>query len=147
MGFGPQRNMARTQHAAIPTRVCRAGAAASEVSLYTYISELSGRPTNQCMMPVLSFAVISGGSHAGTCLACLEFMIVPTGAGSFAKDMITDSEVYHMLNVGHQEDARRDACNVGHWTDFALSMQDNNQALDFFTESLELDRGVLPRCE
>ena len=85
---------------ATPTTVCRAGAAASEVSLYTYISKLS--------------------SSAGICLSCLEFMIVPTGAGSFAKDMITDSEVYHMLNVGHQENVRRDACNVGDWTDFAL---------------------------
>ena len=65
---------------AVPTRLCCAGAAASEVSLYTYISTLSGKPTNKCMMPVLSFAVISGGSHAGTCLACLEFMIVPTGS-------------------------------------------------------------------
>ena len=121
--------------------------AASEVSFYTYISTVSGKPTNKCMVPVLSFVVISGGSHAGTCLACLEFMIVPTAAGSFAKDMITDSEVYHMLNVGHQDDVRRDASNVGDWTDFALSMQDNNQALDFFTESLELDCGVWPRCE
>ena len=60
---------------AVPTRVCRAGAAASEVFLHTYISKLSGKPTNQCMMPVLSFAVISGGSRAGTCLACPQVMI------------------------------------------------------------------------
>ena len=39
--------------------------------------------------------------------------IVPTGAGSFAMAMITDSEVYHMLKVGHQEDVRRNVCNFG----------------------------------
>ena len=42
------------------------------------------------MMPVLCFNVISGGSHAGNCLAYLEFLIVPTGAGNVAEDMITD---------------------------------------------------------
>ena len=113
----------------IPTRVCCAGAAASEVSLYTYISTLSGKPTNKCVMPVLSFAVISGGSRAGTYLSCLEFMIAPTAAGGFAKDIITDSEVHHMLKIGHQEDVRRDACNVGDKTDFAVSVHDNNEAL------------------
>ena len=47
------------------------------------------------------------------CLACPEFLIVLTGAGSVAEDMITDTEVYHTLRFGQQEDVRRDACNVG----------------------------------
>ena len=48
-------------------------------------------PQVRCLftLPVLSFVVISGGSRAGTCLACLEVMILPTAAGGFAKDMIT----------------------------------------------------------
>ena len=87
----------------IPTRVCCAGAAASEVSLYTYISTLSGKPTNKCVMPVLSFAVISGGSRAGTYLSCLEVMIAPTAAGGFTKDIITDSEVYHKKELRWQK--------------------------------------------
>ena len=35
------------------------------VSLYTYISKLTGKPTDKSMMLVSSFNVISGGSHAG----------------------------------------------------------------------------------
>ena len=67
---------------------------------------------------------------------------MPTAAGNVAEDMITDTHVHHSLKFGHQEDARRDACNVGD-----ESVQLNNETLDFFTESLEQDRGVLPRCE
>ena len=74
---------------AISTTVCCAGAAKSEVRLCTYISKL----TDKFMMPVLCFNVISGGSRAGSCLACPEFLIVPTGAGIVAKDMITDTGV------------------------------------------------------
>ena len=78
------------------------------------------------MMPVLCFNVIRGGSHAGSCLACPEFLIVPTGAGNAAEDMTTDTEVYHTLKFGHREDVRRDACIVGDETGFAPSVQLNN---------------------
>ena len=63
-------------------------------------------------------------------------MIVPTKAGSVTED----SEVY-------QEDARRDACNDGDETSFAQSVQFKSGTTNFSTESLELDQGVLPRCE
>ena len=43
--------------------VCRAGAA-SEVSLYTCTSKLTGKHTEKFMMLVPSFNVISCGSHA-----------------------------------------------------------------------------------
>ena len=85
-------------------------------------------------MPVPSINVISGGSHASNLLACLEFLIVLTGAGIFAEDT-----VYHIMKFGHQ-DARWDMCNVGDETGFAPSLQ-------LPTESLELDQCVLPRCE
>ena len=56
------------------------------------------------MMPAPSFNVISGGSRAGNFLTCLEFLLVPKRAGSAAEDMITDTEVFHMLKFGHQKD-------------------------------------------
>ena len=128
---------------AISTTVCRAVAAKSEVRLYLYVSKL----TDKFVLPVLCFNVISGGSHAGSCLACPEFLLVPTGAGSVAEDMITDTEVYRTLKFGHQEDVRRGACKVGDETGFAPIVQLGNETLDFITDSLELDRSVLPSCE
>ena len=123
---------------AISTTVCRAGAAKSEVRLHTYISKL----TDKFMMPVRCFNVISGGSHAGDCLACPEFSFLPIGAGNVAEDMITDTEVNHTLKLGHREDVRRDACNVGDETGIAPIVQLNNEMLDFLTDSFEQDQGV-----
>merc|ERR1719384_2312050 len=68
---------------AISMAVCRAGAAANQMPLYQYIAKLSGKPMDKFVMPVPSFNVINGGSHAGNRLACQEFMILPVGASSF----------------------------------------------------------------
>ena len=145
-GVGQERIFSANATLAISMTVCRAGAA-SEVSLYTYISKLTGKPTDKFLMPVPAFNVVSGGSHAGNCLACPEILIVPTGASSVAEDMITDSEVYHTVKFGYQEDVRWDACMVGDRTGFAPSVQLNNETPDFFTECLELVQSVLPRSE
>merc|ERR1719482_1746031 len=68
---------------AVSMAICRAGAASMQIPLYEYIAYLSGRPTDKFVMPVPSFNVINGGSHAGNRLACQEFMILPVGASSF----------------------------------------------------------------
>ena len=71
---------------AVSMAVCRAGAAASGMPLYQYIAKISGKPMDKFVMPVPSFNVINGGSHAGNRLACQEFMILPVGAKSFKED-------------------------------------------------------------
>merc|ERR1719453_2057352 len=68
---------------AVSMAVCRAGAASNEMPLYQYIAQIAGKPTDKFVMPVPSFNVINGGSHAGNRLACQEFMILPVGASSF----------------------------------------------------------------
>ena len=50
----------------------------SEVSLYTYISKLTVKPSNIVVV-------------------CPEIMIVPTGVGSFVEAMTTFTEDYHTL--------------------------------------------------
>ena len=41
--------------------------------------------------------MINGGSHAGNALAFQEFMVLPTGAGSFKEAMQIGTEIYHSL--------------------------------------------------
>merc|ERR1712232_675750 len=50
---------------AVSMALCRAGAASMQMPLYEYIANLAGRPTDNYVMPVPSFNVINGGSHAG----------------------------------------------------------------------------------
>jgi len=122
---------------AVSMAVCRAGAAASEMPLYQYIASLAGKPMDRFVMPVPSFNVINGGSHAGNRLACQEFMILPTGATSFKEAMIMGAEVYHTLKGVIKKKYGQDACNVGDEGGFAPSVQDNNEALDVLMEALE----------
>merc|ERR1712031_40138 len=110
--------------------LCRAGAAAKEQSLYEYIANLAGKPTDKFVMPVPSFNVINGGSHAGNKLAMQEFMILPVGAASFTEAMKMGSEVYHNLKSVIKKKYGQDACNVGDEGGFAPNILDNKEGLD-----------------
>merc|ERR1712087_1103000 len=122
---------------AVSMAVCRAGAASMQMPLYQYIANLSGRPTDKYMLPVPSFNVINGGSHAGNRLACQEFMILPVGASSFKQAMEIGAEVYHTLKSVIKKKYGQDACNVGDEGGFAPSVQDNNEALDVLMDAIK----------
>merc|ERR1712113_1172980 len=122
---------------AVSMAVCRAGAAANEMPLYQYIAKLGGKPMDKFVMPVPSFNVINGGSHAGNRLACQEFMILPVGATSFKEAMIMGTEVYHTLKGCIKKKYGQDACNVGDEGGFAPSVQDNDEALDVLMDAIQ----------
>jgi len=105
--------------------------------LYQYIAKLAGKPTDHFVMPVPSFNVINGGSHAGNRLACQEFMILPVGAKSFRHAMEVGAEVYHTLKGVIKKKYGQDACNVGDEGGFAPTVQDNNEALDVLMEAIK----------
>merc|ERR1712078_537743 len=105
--------------------------------LYKYIAEMGGKPTDKYVMPVPSFNVINGGSHAGNRLACQEFMILPVGASSFKEAMQIGAEVYHNLKAVTKKKYGQDACNVGDEGGFAIPVQDNNEALNVLMEAIE----------
>ena len=71
--------------------VSKAGAAAKKVPLYQHYADLAGNKS--LVLPVPSFNVINGGSHAGNRLAFQEFMILPVGASSFSEAMMMGCEV------------------------------------------------------
>merc|ERR1719169_12940 len=122
---------------AVSMAVCRAGAASMQMPLYKYIAELSGKPMDRFVMPVPSFNVINGGSHAGNRLACQEFMILPVGAATFKEAMQVGAEVYHTLKTVIKKKYGQDACNVGDEGGFAPSVQDNDEALDVLMEAIK----------
>jgi len=122
---------------AVSMAVARAGAASMQMPLYEYIANLAGRPTDKYVMPVPSFNVINGGSHAGNRLACQEFMILPTGASSFKEALVIGCEVYHTLKGVIKKKYGQDACNVGDEGGFAPSVQDNNEALDVLMDAIK----------
>merc|ERR1719446_1833297 len=122
---------------AVSMAICRAGAASMQMPLYEYVANLCGRPTDKYVLPVPSFNVINGGSHAGNRLACQEFMILPVGAKTFKEAMIIGMEVYHTLKGVIKKKYGQDACNVGDEGGFAPSVQDNDEALDILMDAIE----------
>eukprot|EP01055_Gregarina_sp_Pseudo9_P005033 Gregarina_sp_Pseudo_9__5032@NODE_528_length_2635_cov_45_493451_g434_i1_p2_GENE_NODE_528_length_2635_cov_45_493451_g434_i1NODE_528_length_2635_cov_45_493451_g434_i1_p2_ORF_typecomplete_len447_score139_64Enolase_C/PF00113_22/2e133Enolase_N/PF03952_16/2_6e60MR_MLE_C/PF13378_6/4_3e06MR_MLE_N/PF02746_16/0_0028MR_MLE_N/PF02746_16/2_2e03MAAL_C/PF07476_11/0_0059Sybindin/PF04099_12/0_22_NODE_528_length_2635_cov_45_493451_g434_i112672607 len=122
---------------AVSMAVCRAGAAAKKLPLYKYIAEIAGKPSSKFCLPVPSFNVINGGSHAGNKLAMQEFMILPVGATSFRQAMQMGAEVYHKLKTIIQSKYGLDATNVGDEGGFAPNIQNNYDALELLVDAIK----------
>ena len=104
---------------------CAKAAAASDgLQLYEYIDRAS------TLVPVPFFNIINGGRHAGNRLDFQEFMVAPTGAGSFREALRMGSEVYQTLREQLQESYGRSAINVGDEGGFAPPMTRPEEALD-----------------
>jgi len=116
--------------------VSKAGAAAKGVPLFQHYADLAGN--KELVLPVPSFNVINGGSHAGNALAFQEFMILPTGAGSFTEAMVMGCEVYAILKNVIKKKYGQDACNVGDEGGFAPSIQSNYEGVDLLMEAIKL---------
>lgn len=120
---------------AVSLAVARAGAAEKGVPLYKHIADLAGN--TKLILPVPSFNIINGGVHAGNALAFQEFMIMPTGASSFAEAMRLGSEVYHHLKAIVKKKYGVDSVNVGDEGGFAPGIQSNEEGLVLISEALK----------
>lgn len=114
--------------------VCRAGAAASKLPLYKYLASLAGY--NKVKLPVPSFNILNGGTHAGNNLAMQEFMVMPVGAKSFKEAMRMGSEIYHHLKSIIKKKYGQDAANVGDEGGFAPNIKDNLEALNLVRSAI-----------
>jgi enolase len=120
---------------AVSMACCRAGAASKKVPLYKHISDLAG--VKEFVLPVPSFNVINGGSHAGNKLAMQEFMILPVGAKNFKEALRMGAETYHTLKKVIKEKYGQDAVNVGDEGGFAPNIQDNKEALELLKQAID----------
>jgi enolase len=123
---------------AVSLATARAGAASSNVPLYHYLAQLAGKPTSKFVMPVPSLNIINGGAHAGNSLEMQEFMILPTGATSFAEGIRMGAEVYHSLQSLLKKMFGKSAANVGDEGGFgAPQIRDENHTLEIIMEALQ----------
>lgn len=119
---------------AVSLAICKAGAEEKGMPLWKHIAELAGNP-KPCL-PVPSFNIINGGSHAGNALAMQEFMILPVGASSFSESMRMGCEVYHSLKGLIKEKYGQDACNVGDEGGFAPNIGSNDEGLNLVNQAI-----------
>jgi len=118
--------------------IAKAAAAHDKVPLYRHLAKLAGNNSEKMLLPVPSFNVINGGSHAGNKLAMQEFMLFPHGAENFTQAMKMGSETYHHLKAGIKKKFGQDATNVGDEGGFAPNILVNSDALDLIVEAIEV---------
>lgn len=120
---------------AISMAACRAGAASKGIPLYKHIAEIAG--VKEFVLPVPSFNVINGGTHAGNKLAMQEFMILPTGARNFREAMRMGAETYHNLKKVIKAKYGQDAVNVGDEGGFAPNILENEECLELLKTAID----------
>lgn len=114
----------------------RAAAVFYNQELYRYIGG-----TRANLLPVPMMNILNGGVHADNRLDIQEFMVIPTGAKSFAQAMQMGTEVYHSLKRLLKERGFR--VGVGDEGGFAPDLPGNEDALKLIVEAAARTRWKL----
>jgi enolase len=110
--------------------VAKAAAVSAGLPLYRYVGGVSAR-----LLPTPMMNIINGGAHADNPIDIQEFMIMPTGAESFAEALRMGAEIFHGLKkaltaAGHNT-------NVGDEGGFAPNLASAEEALGFIVKAGE----------
>jgi enolase len=108
----------------------KAAAGSAALPLYKYVGGVSAR-----VLPVPMMNIINGGVHADNPIDIQEFMILPTGAASFAEALRMGAEIYHALKA--QLKAAGHNTNVGDEGGFAPDLATAEEALSFIMKAGE----------
>ena len=106
----------------------KAAASSAALPLYKYVGGVSAR-----VLPVPMMNIINGGAHADNPIDIQEFMILPTGADTFAEGLRMGAEIFHALKA--QLKAAGHNTNVGDEGGFAPNLRSATEALDFIMKA------------
>ncbi len=110
--------------------VAKAAAAESGMPLFRYIGGV-----NACVLPLPMMNILNGGAHADNKIDFQEFMVMPTGADSFAESLRMGTEVFHALKGVLKSKGL--STNVGDEGGFAPNLQSNEEAIQAVLEAIE----------
>jgi enolase len=124
----------------------RAAAADADRPLYDYFAELYAATGAKDagaadLLPVPMMNVLNGGAHADNSVDFQEFMVMPTGAASFADCLRVGAEVYHALKGTLGKKGL--STGLGDEGGFAPDLESNQAALDFLIAAIE-EAGYAP---
>ena len=110
--------------------VAKAAAISADLPLYKYVGGVSAR-----ILPTPMMNIINGGAHADNPIDIQEFMILPTGAATFAEGLRMGSEIFHALKAALHKAGHN--TNVGDEGGFAPNLPRADAALEFIVKSGE----------
>lgn len=100
------------------------------IPLYKYIGGI-----NANNLPIPMMNILNGGKHADNNIDVQEFMIMPTGASSFAEAMKMGMEIYHSLKNLLRENGL--STTVGDEGGFAPNLSSDSEALNYLVGAIE----------
>jgi enolase len=110
--------------------VAKAAANSASLPLYKYVGGVSART-----LPVPMMNIINGGAHADNPIDIQEFMILPTGADTFAEALRMGAEIFHALKKALKDAGHN--TNVGDEGGFAPNIGSAEAALAFIVKAGE----------
>jgi enolase len=108
----------------------KAAAISAALPLYKYVGGVSAR-----VLPVPMMNIINGGAHADNPIDIQEFMILPTGAATFAEGLRMGAEIFHGLKKALKDAGHN--TNVGDEGGFAPNIGSAEEALAFIVKAGE----------
>ncbi|CAN5290817.1 phosphopyruvate hydratase [soil metagenome] len=108
----------------------KAAAQSAGLPLYKYVGGVSART-----LPVPMMNIINGGAHADNPIDIQEFMILPTGASTFAEGLRMGAEIFHALKKALKDAGHN--TNVGDEGGFAPNLGSAVDALAFIVKAGE----------
>ncbi len=114
----------------ISLAVAKAAAEEAGLPLYRYVGGAAAS-----LLPVPQMNIVNGGAHADNPIDFQEFMILPTGAPSFAEALRWGTEVFHALRA--QLKAAGHNTNVGDEGGFAPNLKSADECLAFIMKAIE----------
>lgn len=117
--------------------VAKAAASAKRVPLYQHIATLSGRSTQQYVLPTPMCNVVNGGKHGAGTIVVQEFMLQPIGAKSFTEGIQWIAEIYHTLKKLMKDTFGAQTTLVGDEGGFSGIQGDVKDAMSILSEAVE----------
>ncbi len=108
----------------------KAAAAKMGLPLYRYVGGV-----NASVLPVPMMNILNGGAHADNSIDFQEFMIMPTGAETFAESLRMGTEIFHTLK--NVLKGKGFSTNVGDEGGFAPNIKSNEEAIKIVIEAIE----------
>lgn len=110
--------------------IAKSAASLARLPLYRYVGGVSA-----CTLPVPMLNILNGGQHADSNVDFQEFMVLPTGAESFAEALQMGAEVFHALKGVLKSKGL--ATGYGDEGGFAPNLESQELAFDYIIEAIQ----------
>jgi len=129
-GTPNKKNLGANALLGVSLAVAHAAAVAENLSLFRYLGGDDAK-----VLPVPMMNILNAGAHSDAPIDFQEFMIVPSGAPTFAEGLRYGAEVFHTLKKVLQD--RHLSTNVGDEGGFAPQLRSADDALESISVAVE----------